>query len=237
MEAAYGITQNGLSASVWRLSVHADNIANMTTPGFQTQRVDQATFSVPGTQIARTGPSFQQGDLTPSERSLDLAIDGDGFFIIQTEGEDAYTRVGRFYVDRDGQLVTANGRLVQPSIVVPEDASSVEVRSDGIVYAVYDDGTNEELGELEIARFRNPSGLLPIGDSIYREGPNSGNPQTGQPEDVGFGTIRSRMLEASNVRPEDEIVQTIVTQRAFQLNARVFQVVDHVVGTAIDTFR
>jgi len=237
MEAAYGITQNGLAASVWRLSVHADNIANMTTPGFQAQRVDQASFSVPGTRIARTGPTFRQGDLTVSERNLDLAIDGDGFFILQTEGEDAYTRVGKFYIDREGQLVTATGHLVQPNIVVPEDAIDVEVRRDGRLYAIYDDGSSEELGQIEIARFRNPSGLVPIGDGIYREGPNAGNPQTGQPEDVGFGTIRSRMIEASNVRPEDEIVSTVVTQRAFQLNARVFQVVDHVVGTAIDTFR
>lgn len=237
MEIQFSIAQNGLYVANHRLQTRAQNLSNLTTPGFKALLPQQADLYGPGARSLGTAQDFTALG-TPEQTGMDghVFIQGDGFFRVSRDGEPAYTRLGNFQVDRDGNLVTPTGHLLDPAITVPEDAVGIEVSTDGLVFAIDSEGAAVEVGQLELVRFQNPNGLLAIGDNLYAQGPNAGDALAGTPGDVGFGTIGHRMLEGSNVDPAHEITQQIVDQRSYQMNLRVFQTADALVSRAIDLF-
>lgn len=237
MELAFAVAQNGIHTAVFNQSVIANNIANLSTVAFKASRSEAGTFRIPGTQAMDAVRTHTQGPLRQTDRQLDLAVAGEGFFVLETGAGRAFTRAGNFHKDEDGNLVTAAGFMLESAIVIPEEAVGVSVARDGRVYALYQDGAADELGQLELARFRNPAGLLPIGDNVYVEGPDSGDALTLLPGEEGAGVLYQRMVEHSNVDEATEITNQLINQRHFQASIKTFQVMNDLVGRALDMTR
>jgi flagellar basal-body rod protein FlgG len=253
----------GMEALDTKLNVVANNLANISTVGFKRSRVNfedliYQTRREPGvrdandepnphgiqvglgTQVSGTQLDFSMGTLDQTDRSLDLAIEGEGFFQVRSfhNGEEvtAFTRAGNFVRNANGDLVLANseGSLLEPPINVPEDvnASAIEVGRDGQVM-VRQPGSNElqQVGQIELARFVNPQGLSHIGKNLFVDTDASGAAITGSPLEDGLGAIRKGMLEASNVEPVRELVDLIFTQRGFELNSQSIKSADETLQT------
>ncbi len=234
MELGFAVSQNGVHSAVFTQSVIANNLANLNTDAFKAVRSCPGTFSIPGTQIVDALPNTDPGPIRQTESQLDLAIAGDGYFILETDTGRAFTRAGNFHKDEDGNIVTASGHLLSPGLVLPQEAVGLSISSDGRTRALFADGTSDEIGQLELARFRNPAGLIPLGDNLYLEGPNSGDAITLTPGEEGSGTIQQSYLERSNVDEATEITNQLINQRHFQANLKTFQVMNDLVGRAID---
>jgi flagellar basal-body rod protein FlgG len=258
----------GLSALNTDLDVIANNLANVNTEGFKASRVNFQDLlyeerALPGTEntngdnrptgvyiglgvrVSGTQLSFAQGAPLSTDRPLDLMIDGNGFFQLQIEddrgpGGIGYSRAGNFTLNKDGEIVLANdqGRRLQPTITVPEDAISVSVSSDGRVF-VLQPGNAEptELGQIELASFVNPAGLKQIGENLYVESGASGPPITGEPGTTNLGLIRSGFLEGSNVDPTRELIDLIRTQRAFEMNSNVIRAADETLRAVANLYQ
>ncbi len=234
MELAFQVSQNGIAYSVHKQSIIANNLSNMTTTGYKSRRAESGTFRIPGTQTVETSQKITQGDLKNTNRDLDVAIAGEGFFILQTDTGYAFTRAGNFTVDEEGNMVTPAGNFLEADIVIPDETTRVSIGPKGFVNAHYADGTYEELGQLELARFQNPAGLIPIGDNTYLAGPNSGDPLILEPGEEGAGLIQQHCLENSNVDEAAEITNQLINQRQFQMNLKAFQIMNDIVGRAVD---
>jgi flagellar basal-body rod protein FlgG len=188
-----------------------------------------------GTQVSGTQLNFQMGALDPTERPLDLAIEGEGFFQVKTvyNGQEmtAYTRAGNFIRNANGELVLANseGSIMEPPISIPQDVpeDGIQVGHDGQV-SVRQQGSTplSQVGQIQMARFVNPEGLLTIGKNLYIETDASGTPIQGNPQQDGLGGILRNTLEGSNVDPVRELVDLIFTQRGFELNSQSIQAAD-----------
>ncbi len=248
----------GMKALDTKLNVVANNLANVSTVGFKRSRVnfEDLMYQVKrepgvrnsndepnphgivvglGTQVSGTQLNFSVGNMEITDRPLDLAIDGEGFFQVRTfyNGQEvtAFTRAGNIVRNANGQLVLANseGALLEPPITVPEDVNedSIVIGRDGQV-AVRQQGSNQlqQVGQLELARFVNNEGLLSIGKNLYIDTDASGQPITGQPLQDGLGGILRATLENSNVDPVRELVDLIFTQRGFELNSQSIQSAD-----------
>ncbi len=247
----------GMDAQQMRIDTIANNLANVSTTGFKKTRAEfqdlfYETLQAPGAQSADgttlpTGAQighgvklggvnrvFTQGTRTNTGRDLDLSIDGDGFFQIQESGGGVlYTRDGSFSMDADGNLVNDQGDLLEPNIQIPIDAIQVTVLQDGTVSALLaGQSTPQQLGQLEVARFQNPSGLRALGGNLFVPTDSSGDAETGAPGDTGFGTVAQGFLESSNVNMAEELVKMILAQRAFEVNSRVIQAGDEMLQTA-----
>jgi flagellar basal-body rod protein FlgG len=234
------------------VEVIANNLANMNTTGFKTQRAEfqdllYQNVERPGSATAdtgavlpsgiqlglgvRTGATYRvtsQGNLASTTNPYDVAINGKGFFhVLMPDGTDAYTRDGTFGLSPDGQIVTAKGYVVVPGIAIPQDALSVVINNVGQVQAVIA-GQNapQTLGQLEMARFPNESGMQGLGDNLYMETLASGSVVTGLPGAPGFGTIQQGFVETSNVNPVKEITDLITAQRAYEMNSKVISAAD-----------
>ena len=236
MELSFSTSQNGLYVGNQRQTVIADNLSNLTTPSFKAQLEDQETLRGPGSRIQSIRRDFSAGSPVQTERETDLYIAGRGFLQVQLETGTGYTRAGNLHIDREGQLVTPSGLIVEPTIVVPDEAIAIQISPDGVVTAINADQTAQEIGRFELARFVNPNGLVAVGDNLFVEGENSGDPLTGFPGDEGFGAISQGFLEDSNVDPATELTRQIVNQRYYQMNLRVLQTSDEMLGRAIDLF-
>jgi len=162
-----------------------------------------------------------------------MAIQGNGFFQIQLpSGETAYTRDGTFQLNADGQVVTHDGYTVLPGITVPNNAVDVSINSSGEVLVKLENQVNlSNVGQLQISVFPNDPGLEAIGDNLYLETPASGSPTTGAPASTGFGSILQGFLETSNVNAVEEISNLISAQRAYEMNSKVIQTADEMMGT------
>jgi flagellar basal-body rod protein FlgG len=248
---------SGLNALNTQLDVIANNLANVNTQGFKGSRVnfqdlvyqekklpgienvvgDRAPTGLYvglGTKVSGTQLSFSQGPLITTDRDLDVAIDGDGFFQVAVENSlsetgTAYTRAGNFLKNQDGELVLANdsGYRLQPSIDIPPGVTKVQIGDDGTVSVQIEGETDPTVvGRLEIATFINPEGLKQVGGNLFVESAASGPPIEGNPGTEGFGTLRSGFLEASNVEPTKELVELIRTQRAFEMNSQTIRAAD-----------
>jgi flagellar basal-body rod protein FlgG len=173
-----------------------------------------------------------QGDLQGTEKSLDIAIRGDGLFQVDLpDGRTAYTRAGAFELNADGNLVTQDGFEVQPGITIPSDAREVAINAQGQVEVFTSTSTSSTIvGQLELARFVNQAGLEAIGDSMFVETPASGSPTTGTPGSTGFGTLLQKYLEGSNVNAVSEISDLIAAQRAYEMNAKVISAADEMMS-------
>ena len=244
------ISKTGLDAQQTQMDVISNNLANVSTNGFKRSRAvfedllyqnirqpgaqsSQQTQLPSGMQLGTgvkpvaTERIFAQGNLTQTSNNTDIAINGSGFFqITMPDGTTSYTRDGSFQVNSTGQLVTSAGLLVQPAITIPNTASSVTVGSDGTVSIELAAGGSQVLGQLQIARFVNPSGLQAMGQNMLKDTPASGLPQVLQPGVTGAGTLMQGTLEASNVNVVEEMVNMIETQRAYEINSKAISAVD-----------
>ena len=251
MDASLWVSKTGLDAQQTRMNVISNNLANVNTTGFKRDRAvfedllyqnfrqaggqTTATTQAPtgmmlgtGVKVTATEKLHAQGNLINSQNPLDVAIMGDGYFqIAQQDGTTAYTRDGAFKLSATGQLVTSTGFLLQPEIVIPNNASSVTVGRDGSVSVELVAGGGQQiLGQIQIAKFVNPSGLKPLGNNLMAATASSGVAQILQPGVNGAGVLNQGSLEASNVNVVEEMVNMIETQRAYEINSKSISAVD-----------
>src|SRR5580693_533694 len=243
---------SGMTAQQINLDNIANNLANSSTSGFQSRRVQfsdllyqsevmpgaaatqQTTVSSGlqiglGTRSANTEIVQTQGDLSSTGNPLDLAIQGTGFFqILLPNNQIGYTRAGSFQPDAQGNLVTANGNTLQPTITIPPNATNVTIGSDGTVSVTLPGQTQAaQVGVIQLASFANPGGLNSVGNNIYLQTTASGNPVVGVPGGPdGLGTIQQGRLEQANVNIVDEFVNMIMAQRSYESNSRVVKAAD-----------
>ncbi|HID79555.1 MAG TPA: flagellar basal-body rod protein FlgG [Aquifex aeolicus] len=246
----------GMTAQQENIDIISNNIANVNTTGYKKMRpafqdlvyqtVEQPgvptsdTTQNPsgkqvglGTRIAGTYGIFSQGNLIKTDRQLDIAIDGDGFFkILLPDGTEAYTRDGNFKLDKDGRIVTAMGYPLSPQITIPPNAIQISISPDGIVVAILDDNTTTELGRITLVKFINSAGLKRIGDNLYIKTDASGDPIEANPGTQGLGILRQGFLEASNVDIVEEMINLITAQRAYEFNAKAIRAGDEMLKTA-----
>ena len=180
--------------------------------------------------------NFQQGTLAPTDRSLDLGIDGSGFFQVKTtDGNVGYTRAGTLQVDGSGQLADQHGNVIQPSILIPSGVTDLSVSRNGEISGIVA-GVKKTFGQISLAEFQNPQGLQQNGNNLFVPTVNSGAPQVGQPgSTIGnqvLGTIRSQSLEQSNVDLAISMTDLMQVQRAYQMNARLISDGDQMWGVA-----
>jgi flagellar basal-body rod protein FlgG len=255
---ALNTAATGMQAQQLNVEVIANNIANMNTTGFKRQRAefqdllyqniermgvsssDGGTIVPTGVQVGvgvKAGSVYrvtEQGNINQSGNPYDLALQGEGYFIVQMpDGRDAYTRAGNFALSAEGQIVTEDGFVVAPGISVPTDAVAVSINREGVVQAVTADGSPpQDVGAFELARFVNPPGLEAIGENLFLETAASGPANRGQPGSVGFGTMLQGFLETSNVNAVSEISSLITAQRAYEMNSKVITTTDEMLRTA-----
>jgi flagellar basal-body rod protein FlgG len=244
------VAKTGLDAQQTRMNVISNNLANVNTTGFKRDRAvfedllyqnvrqaggqTGATTQAPtglmlgtGVRVVATEKLHVQGNMVNSQNPLDLGISGEGHFqVLQANGTLAYTRDGNFKVSATGQLVTSAGAPLQPAITIPANASSVTFGRDGTVSVELATGGQQVLGNIQIARFLNPSGLQSLGQNLLKESPASGAPQVLTPGLNGAGTLMQGTLEASNVNVVEEMVNMIETQRAYEINSKAISAVD-----------
>ncbi|HSQ41902.1 MAG TPA: flagellar basal-body rod protein FlgG [Fibrobacteraceae bacterium] len=209
----------------------------MQEPGGETAEGVTAPLGIQiglGSRVAATDRDFSQGSLDETGNSTDAAIEGDGFFQIRLpNGETAYTRAGNFSLSSDGYLCTSQGYILEPGIVIPDDADDMYIDEDGKVMATLtEDEEAEELGQIELARFINPAGLSAQGGNLYLQTEASGEPILGTPGDDNFGSIKNQYLEASNVDMVDEMVGMIIAQRAYEISSKSITTSDDMLQTA-----
>lgn len=241
----------GMQAQQTNMDVVANNIANSSTVGFKKARAEfedlmYHTVKEPGAQsglnsISPTGvqvglgvktsavhKDFDQGSTKITKNPLDIEIQGSGFFPVQLpDGSIAYTRDGSFKKGPDGRLQDKNGFVLQPEIVVPPDASGIEIGSDGAVNIVTGINTQpQNIGQMLLVNFVNPAGLRNIGKNLYVPSNSSGLPQQGNPGQNNLGVLAQGQLETSNVNIVDEMVSMISAQRAYETNSKVIQAAD-----------
>jgi flagellar basal-body rod protein FlgG len=254
---ALAIAATGMSAQERNIEVIANNVANINTTGFKRSRAEFTDLiyqnerlqgvssrgkdnTIPegsqiglGVRTAAVRTVNIQGSLAATGNQLDLAINGRGWFQVQTPtGETVYSRAGAFNTNAQGQLVTTDGLLVSPTIVVPANATAVNVNQTGVVTATIAGQTNQQqLGQLTLANFVNEPGLQALGGNLFEQTSASGQPNVGVPGDTAFGTIQQGYLESSNVDPVSEITNLISAQRAYEMNSKVIQAADQMAGT------
>ncbi|VAW73583.1 Flagellar basal-body rod protein FlgG [hydrothermal vent metagenome] len=251
MNKALWVAKTGLEAQQTRMSVIANNLANVNTNGFKRDRAvfedllyqnvrqvgalsSQNTRLPTGLQLGTgvrtvaTEKIQTLGNIVQTGNSLDVSIQGRGFFqILQPDGNVAYSRDGSFKMDETGQLVTANGMVMQPAITIPNNATSITIGSDGVVSALTPgSGTPTQLGSVQLADFINPTGLQAVGQNLFLETAASGSPTTGTPGLNGIGSVIQGALETSNVNVVEELVNMIETQRAYEMNSKAIQTTD-----------
>jgi len=189
-----------------------------------------------GSRVKATETDFTQGSLQQTGGELDVAIQGQGFFqVLDPNGTTYYTRAGTFAKNASGNLVIGDantGRLIQPPITIPTDALSIVIGPDGKV-SVRQPTNNQlnQVGQIELASFINPGGLLKLGENLYAQTDSSGNPQLNNPNLNGMGSLQQNELEASNVDPVSELINLITTQRSFEMNSQTVKTADEMLQT------
>mgnify|MGYP000144226256 CR=1 FL=1 len=189
-----------------------------------------------GAVVASVQRIFVQGALRNTERELDVARQGEGFFeVVLPDGSFAYTRSGTFTLNDNGELTTLDGNVVNPSVDFPRDATAIQISDNGDVSALLDNsGRPVALGRLELARFIDPASLTPTGNNLYIPSEESGAAIYGIPVEDGFGALSQGFIETSNVDLVDELTSLILAQRAYELSSRVVKVSDEMMGIIND---
>lgn len=248
-------SSSGMQAQQMNLDTIANNLANVNTTGFKRSRVDfqdllYQTFRAPGAPDAQgttiptgiqvgqgsrpvaTQRLFSQGDFQQTDNPLDLVIEGDGFFqVTRPDGTTAYTRAGALKRDGTGRVVTSEGHVLQPNIVIPAEARNITIGSDGTVSVTLAGQTApQQIGQIQLAQFLNPAGLLAIGRNLFLPSEASGTAVIGTPGSQGLGTLTQGFLELSNVKVVDEMVAMITSQRAYEASSRAIQTADDMLG-------
>ena len=254
---ALDIAATGMQAQQTNVEVISNNLANMTTTGFKRQRAefqdliyqnlrrvgsnssDSGSIVPSGAQVglgvkpAAIYRINEQGNLQQTSNTLDMAIQGSGYFqITLPDGETAYTRDGTFGLSPTGTIVTADGYIVQPGIQVPTTATGITINTSGQVPATIAGQTAPQtVGQLQLAIFPNEAGLEAQGDNMYLQTAASGQPVTGNPATTGFGNVMQGFIETSNVNVVTEITNLISAQRAYEMNSKVITTSDDMLST------
>jgi flagellar basal-body rod protein FlgG len=256
---------SGMNSMQAKLDVISNNLANAETTGFKSDRAnfedlfyrheiypgaqDSGGNYTPvgvaygtGSRVQSTQSNFTQGSLQQTGGSLDVAIEGSGFFQVRDpSGTIYYTRAGNFSVNANGQIVVGSaniGRLLEPTVTIPNDATNVTISPAGAVsYRTPSSQNLQQAATLQLANFINPQGLLKIGENLYQETDASGSPQTGNPGQNGIGTTQQGSLEQSNVDPVNSLIDLITTQRAFEMNSQTIKAGDQAMQTITGLFR
>jgi len=251
MNPALWAAKTGLDAQQTRMTVTSNNLANVNTTGYKKgravfedllyQNVRQVGASTSqdtqsptglslgtGVRVVATEKNYSQGNMQTTGNTLDLAINGRGFFqVLLPDGTFGYTRDGSFKTNSQGELVTASGYRVQPGITIPDGAQSVTIGRDGVVTVAFaGQATPTQIGTIEIYDFINPAGLQPRGENLLVETAASGTAQGGTPGLNGLGLIEQGVLESSNVNVVEELVNMIETQRAYEMNSKAIATTD-----------
>ena len=241
----------GMQAQQTNMDVIANNLANVNTTGFkrsraefedllyQTQKEPGAAsglnaISPTGVQVglgvktAGVNKDFEIGASKQTKNPLDMMIEGPGFFPIQlSDGQIGYTRDGSFKKDPSGRIVDKNGNALQPEMVIPPNASAIDIGPNGQVTVTVGNGREpQNIGQIELVNFVNPAGLKALGKNVFAPSAASGLPQQGQPGQNGLGQIAAQSLEGSNVNIVDEMVNMITAQRSYETNSKVIQASD-----------
>ena len=248
---AMHVAKTGLNSQQTKMQIIANNLANVNTNGFKSDRANFETllyqiirpageqtsdetnlasgFSIgAGTRLLNTSKQHTQGSIISTDNALDIAIEGSGFFqVLMPDGRVGYTRNGAFARSADGTMTTQSGYVVQPEIQIPEGVTQVNVSQDGVVSVqVAGQVEAEEIGQLTLADFANRQGLEPIGESFLVESPSSGPPVLANPFEGGFGKLLQGSLEGSNVNVVQQLVDMIETQRAYEVSSKSITSVD-----------
>ncbi len=245
----------GMTAQERQLEVISNNLANSATTGFKKSRSEfqdlmNQTHTAPGAatsattqnptgiqvgtgaKVVATTKEFEQGSPQVTSRDLDFMVAGDGFFSIQKpNGDVLFTRNGSFKLDNEGRIVTSQGYLLLPEVTVPPGTKSVSISGDGQITAQMATNEVQNIGQVQLTTFINPSGLDSIGESLFSVSPASGEPVPGNPSDPGFGVVQQGMLESSNVSPMEEMTGMIRAQRTYELNSKVIATSDQMLQT------
>ncbi len=255
MNPALWIAKTGLDGQQTRMAAISNNLANVNTTGYKRSRTvfedllyqnvrqvgaqSSQDTQLPsglslgtGVRVVATEKLFTQGNLVQTGNSLDMAVQGRGFFqILRPDGTLGYTRDGSFQVNSNGEVVNASGYLLQPAITVPTSALSITIGSDGVV-SVTTQGTAAatQVGSIQTADFINPAGLQPVGENMYLESSASGSPQIGTPGLSGLGSLVQGSLESSNVNVVEELVNMIETQRSYEMNSKAISTTDQMLA-------
>lgn len=253
---------SGMEALQLNIDNIANNLANVNTTGFKQRRTQfqdllyqnlvapgsnaSTSTEVPtglqvglGTRAVSNEIIFLQGDFVQTGNDLDLVIEGRGFFQVRLpDGNIAYTRGGAFHLDRDGRLVTSNGDPLEPQVSIPREATKVSVGSDGTVSVKLPGQMDaQQVGRLELATFVNPAGLDSVGKNLFMPSTASGDAITGSPGEEGVGTLLQGYLEQSNVDVVKEMINLIVSQRAYESSSRVVRAADQMYQEVNNTVR
>jgi len=256
MLRAFSTAATGMTAQQMMVDIIANNLANINTTGFKRSQINfqdllYVKMQESGTEVASgivspTGLEigsgvraasnvkvFSAGELQGTGNNLDIAITGVGFLqVVMPNGELRYTRDGSLQVNGNGELVTSSGYAIEPSISGLSDVTSITIEKDGGVNVTDVSGSPSVVGNIQLVRFPNPSGLSSEGDNLLAETAASGAPTTGTPGQNGFGTIQSGFLEKSNVQMVTELVNLITAQRAYEINSRAIRAGDDMLRTA-----
>ena len=252
MSEAFYIAATGLHTQEVQVDTVANNLANWNTTAYKKGRVDfedlmyrqltaaSGLIGKPdihnpagiGSAVASIGKVFSQGELKTTNRELDVAIQGSGFFeLLMPDGRYAYTRSGIFQVDRDGLLVNSDGYQLNPSVQLPPDTQQIIIGAGGdILVRLPDELEPVEMGWITLANFVNPAGLTPAGDNLYVPSNQSGDVFYGDPGEAQFGRLGQGFLEGSNVNMSEELTSLVLAQRGYEVNARVLQAADEMMS-------
>jgi len=251
MDASLWAAKTGLEAQQTRMTVVANNLANVNTTGFKKSRVafedlmyqnirqsgalGAADTLLPtgltvgtGSRVVATEKITGQGSIQITNNQLDVAINGRGYFqIALPDGTPGFTRDGSFKVNAQGELVTSGGYRVSPAVTIPEGATSITIGANGAVSVqLQGQAAASQVGTLQVADFINPTGLQAKGENLLVETASSGPPQTGTAGVNGLGTLQQGALESSNVNVVEELVNMIETQRAYEMNSKAISTTD-----------
>jgi len=252
MIRAMHTASTGMTAQQLNIDTIAHNLANVNTNGFKRSRAEFADLlyqiqRLPGSNSSNVGvfpvgiqvgagvrpitvaKENIQGNLRRTDNALDVAIEGQGFFQVQRpDGTTMYTRAGSFKQDNTGNLVTGDGDNLLPNITIPSGALQVDIAQDGTVSVLLPGvAQSTQVGQMQLVRFDNPAGLVAQGGNLFMESTASGPAQAGTPGfTTGFGLIRQGFLETSNVNIADEMVNMIIAQRSYEINAKAIQAAD-----------
>lgn len=251
MNPALWAAKTGLDAQQTRMTVVSHNLANVNTSGFKkgravfedllyqnvrqvgaaTSQDTQAPSGLAlgtGVRVVATEKLYTQGSLSQTGNSMDLAIQGRGFFqVLLPDGTFGYTRDGSFQVNSQGELVTSSGYRVQPGINIPAGAQTVTIGADGVITAqLAGQATPTTVGTIQLSDFVNPAGLQSRGENLAVETAASGPAQTSTPGLNGLGTVQQGAVESSNVNVVEEMVNMIETQRAYEMNTKAISTTD-----------
>jgi flagellar basal-body rod protein FlgG len=254
MNNALYIAATGMQTQQLAVDTIANNMANASTPGFKGGRVNfqelmyrDATAPLAaaaieqqpglpvdqgsGVGVASLLRNFAPGALSATDNPMDLAVKGDGFLEVQmADGSTAYWRGGTLQVTSDGWLATAQGQVLKPQIRVDGDVSGLAIGTDGEVTAHKSNGQALTLGQLQLRVFPNPTGLHPLGSALFQATEASGDPLTVDAADGSTSALAQGYAEQSNVNLVDEMVNLMMAQRAYEMNVKVIQAADEMVG-------